>query len=457
MAGSRERHGGARRAAWDVLWRTQRGGAFADLALADLLARPGELREPDRGLVHELVMGTLRWQGCLDRALARTAERPLSRIPARLLIALRLGAYQLLYLDRVPPSAAVNETVELAKALGYGHAAGFVNAVLRAVQRKGRELLGVDPSLAPADRLAQETSHPPWMAEQWIRQWGEAEAWALCRANNRIPPVTLRTNTLRISREELSEVLRRQGVHTQAAPFSPEALKVVRLPGPLASLESFVQGDFHVQDEASQLMAHWLWPRPGERILDACAAPGGKATHLAQLMEGRGRIVAVDSHGARLGLVRRACSRLGVVGVETVQADLTDPRAVPRGPWDRILLDAPCSGLGVLRRHPDAKWRRDDRDPGRLAGIQRALLRALIPELRPGGTLLYSVCTHTPEETEGVLEAVLREVPGIRLLAAPDGLPPPARDLLGPDGLLRTFPHRHDMDGFTAFRLERVR
>jgi 16S rRNA (cytosine967-C5)-methyltransferase len=442
--------------AWDVLWRTWKHGAYPDLLLSSLLAKASHMAKPDRGLAQELVFGTLRWQGSLDRGLERTSDRSLSRIPPRLLILLRLGVYQLLYLDRIPPAAAVNETVEMARGLGFAHAVPFVNAVLRAIERGGRDLLAVDPALPPTERMAQETSHPRWMVERWIGQWGAEETRALCEAHNEVPPVTLRTNTLKVSRGELSGILEEEGVRTEATRFSSDGLRVLRLPGPLGSLGSFRRGVFHVQDEASQLLAGWLEAKPGDRILDACAAPGGKSTHLAQLMGNRGKVAAVDTHEGRLNLIGKECLRLGITCVETLRADLTDPGAVPQGPFDRVLLDAPCTGLGVIRRHPDAKWRRTPQDPERLAAIQISLLRNLLPILRSGGTLLYSVCTHTPEEADGVLAQILREAPGLRLLRSPDGLPSEARGLVGADGIFRSFPHRHGMDGFTAFRLIRV-
>jgi 16S rRNA (cytosine967-C5)-methyltransferase len=446
---------GARRLAWEVLWRTQRQGAYPDLLLAAILNRERDLPREERALAHELVMGTLRWQQCLDGVLQKVSDRSLSRLPIKLLVVLRVGAYQLLYLDRIPPSAAVNESVELAKSEGLAHAAPYVNGVLRAVARGGKALLAVDSSLPPSDRISQQTSHPLWMVERWMAQWGEAETGRLCEANNRVPPVTLRTNTMKISREELSRVLREEGMKTEATRFSPEGLRVLRLTQPLGRQASFGRGEFQVQDEASQLVSHWLEVTPGHRVLDACAAPGGKSAHMAQLMEDRGKVVAVDVHRGRLSLVDRECGRLGITCVETLQADLTRPGAGPPGPFDRILLDAPCSGLGVLRRHPDAKWRRSSEDMERMADVQRALLRNLLPRLGRKGILVYSVCTHTKEETEGVLEAGLREADGMELLASAHGLPAEAQILVGSDGLFRSFPHRHDTDGFTAFRLRK--
>ncbi len=455
MPKAQARDRGGRRLAWEVLWRTHRDGAYPDLLLASRLGRRGGLAQPDRRLASELVFGTIRWQGTLDRALSRVSARPLDGIDPKLLTLLRMGAYQVLFLDRIPARASINESVELARAIGLAHAVSFVNAVLREIHRQGQVLTQVDPSLPVAERIAQETSHPLWMAEYWMAQWGEQEAWALCRANNEPPPLTVRTNTLRITREGLSEALRAEGVECVPTPYSPEGLRLVHIPKPLLELQSFRRGEFQVQDEAAQLISHWLHVSPGQRVLDACAAPGGKGTHLGQLTDQRAQVVSVDVHHGRLRMMARECRRLGIKRVEAICADLEGTPPMALEAFDRILLDAPCTGLGVIRRHPDTKWRRGPGDLQRMASIQKALLTALLPLLKRGGIILYSVCTNTREESQEVLEWIQREVRGLRLLLTPQGLPGPAQDLVGRDGLFRTFPHRHAMDGFTAFRLQR--
>ncbi len=446
---------GARRLAWEVLWRTQRLGAYPDLLLSSRLETDPTLPRQDKALAQELVMGTLRWQASLDRALSQVSSRPLSRIPSKLLTALRTGAYQILFLERIPVPAAVNETVELVKELGLGYASGFVNGVLRGLAQKGRSLLWVDPSLPDPERIALETSHPLWMVERWVRQWGAQEAEALCVANNQVPPLTLRTNLLKASRERLMETLKGEGLEALPTRFSPEGIQVMRMEVPLSSLEPFRRGWFQVQDEASQLISHWLELQPDQLVLDACAAPGGKTAHMAQLLGNKGRILALDIHQARLHLLAQECRRLGINCVSIRKTDLLESSSLPRGPFHRILLDAPCSGLGVLRRNPDAKWRRTPQDISRMANIQLRMLENLASLLAPGGIMLYSVCTHTQEETEGVREAFLAKDPGLEPVTSAQGLPEEARALVNADGFLRTFPHRHGMDGFTAFKLRR--
>lgn len=452
---SRASHRGPRELAWEVLWRTQSHGAYPDLLLSALLQREPGLSRADRALAQELVMGALRWQASLDRALSQVSSRPLSRIPVRLLVALRIGAYQILFLDRIPVSAAVNETVELVRKTGFGHATGFANAVLRALAQRGRHLLSVDPSLPPGQKIAMETSHPLWMVEMWLGQWDEEETRALCEANNKVPPLTLRCNTLKTCPEALLEALSRQGVKAIATGFSPEGLEVLSLEVPLASLGPFRQGWFQIQDEASQLISHWLELTEGHTVLDACAAPGGKTAHMAQLLGNKGQILALDIHQERLHLLAQECRRLGITCVRILKADVLEPSSLPQGRFDRILLDAPCSGLGVLRRNPDAKWKRVPQDIPRMVSLQRRMLANLVPLLAPGGILLYSVCTHTQEETQGVLASLQAKEMGVELWPSAKGLPGGARDLVGPDGFFRSFPHRHGMDGFTAFRLRR--
>lgn len=456
MDETRKKDRGARRLAWEVLWSTQHREAYPDLLLSARLERNQTLSRQDKALAQELVMGTLRWQASLDMALSRVSSRPLSRIPGKLLSALRMGAYQILFLERIPFPAAVNETVELVRELGLGYASGFVNGVLRALAEKGRALLQVDSTLPDSERIAMETSHPLWMVERWIRQWGSKEARELCFANNQVPPLTLRTNTLKVSRDGLMKALEGEGLEVFPTKFSPEGVQVAKMELPLSCLGPFRRGWFQVQDEASQLISHWLELREDHRVLDACAAPGGKTAHMAQLLRNKGRILALDIHQARLHLLAQECRRLGITCVSIKKTDLLDPTSLPEGPFQRILLDAPCSGLGVLRRNPDAKWRRTPQDISRMANIQRRMLQNLAPLLAPGGIMVYSVCTHTQEETEAVREAILEKGLDLEPIVSHQGLPLEAAALVSPDGFLRTFPHKQGMDGFCAFKLRRA-
>jgi 16S rRNA (cytosine967-C5)-methyltransferase len=440
-----------------VLERVERGRAYADLTLTAALARSA-LAARDRAFATELVYGTLRWRGRLDFALRQMLDRPLEAVEPGVLTLLRVGAYQLLFCD-VPPPAAVDQTVRSAHALGASRAAGLVNAVLRRLAQRKDALAFPDLAESPLAHLEHALGIPRWIAERWLAALGPSEAAALAAASNAPPPLTARANRTRISRDELLARVRERFPEAQPCAFAPDGL-VLGHGGSPASDPDFVAGRFTVQDEASQLVVELLAPAPGERVLDACAAPGTKTTAIAERVGPEGLVVALDRSERRLALLGRAVRRLELGNVTALAADATQPLgALPGAPFDRVLVDAPCSGLGALRRNPDARWRLEPEDPARLAEIQTALLRSAAKSLRPGGTLVYSTCTLTGEENEAVVEAFLAQTPGFERAAAAR-LPAALRPLLDAQGALVTWPHRHGtgvfgMDGFYAARLER--
>jgi 16S rRNA (cytosine967-C5)-methyltransferase len=438
----------ARAAAARVLERVETGRALADRALEQALSR-GVFAPRDAALVTELVLGTLRWQRALDWRLAPHSRRPLERLDPPVRVLLRMTAYQLLFLERVPAFAAIDDAVTLARARGPRGAAGFVNAVLRSLATAAaREPAPADD---PIEALATRGSCPTWLARRWTARYGREDAARLMAAMNERPPLTLRANTLRLPREALRErLLREEGIETRAGRWAPEALIVERGGGSPAAWRAFVEGALAVQDEASMLVAHLLGARPGETVADVCAAPGTKATHLAQLMGDRGRVIALDASAARIALVDEAARRLGLTIVET-RAGAVETLAPDLGETcDRVLVDAPCTSLGVLRRRPDAKWRRGPGDLADAARRQASILDAAATLVRPDGTLVYATCSLEPEENEDVVAAFLGTHPGFRS-DPPDDFPL----ALGTDGVLRCLPHRHGTDGFTAVRLRR--
>jgi len=443
-----------RRLAFDILNRVD-DGAYADLTLDAALARERGLDPRDRGLLTELVYGVLRQRGRLDFALSRHCRLPLAKVEPRVLNLLRLGAYQLLLLERVPDSAAVNETVETARRAGLDRATGFINGVLRGLARGRATLAWPDAAEDPCGHLQHALSLPGWLARRWLEQFGAGEAIALAEAMRQPAPFTLRVNTLRIGRTEYLEALAQAGHAAVATRYSPDGVTVTARGG--APLPGREEGWYQVQDEASMLIAHLLNPQPGEAILDACAAPGGKTTAIAALTGGRARILALDLHPQRVALVEEGAARLGATGITTRCWDLTHPSGfLAAESFDRILLDAPCSGLGVLRRNPETRWRRTQQDVAEMAGLQRRLLENVAGLVRPGGCLLYSLCTLTPEETDGVaadFQAAHPEFIREELdRAAPQGW----GELFDGSGALRTFPHRHGgMDAFFAVRFRR--
>jgi 16S rRNA (cytosine967-C5)-methyltransferase len=438
-----------------VLERVQRAGAWADVLLHAQLSR-SELTALDRAFATELVYGTLRWRGRIDYCLRQVLDRDLDKLEPLVATALRLGAYQLLFSERVPATAAVDESVRCLRAAGVERAAGLVNAVLR---RLAAEHLALPlPSLAedPLGHLVHALSIPAWIAERWLGLFGPEQAAALARVSNEAPPLTVRANLQRTTAAALLEELRPRFPQARACRIARDGLVLGRRGNPALD-PAFLAGRFSVQDEASQLVVALLAPQPGERVLDACAAPGGKATAIAERVGPQGSVLAIDRHPRRLDLIRRSARRLGLGWIQTLERDATRPlQDLPgAGGFDRVLVDAPCSGLGTLRRNPDARWRVGAADPARLAEAQLALLRHASNAVRPGGVLVYSTCTLLPEENEAVAEAFLSGAKAFRR-SPRASLPPELAPVLAADDSLRCLPHRHDCDGFFAVRMERL-
>lgn len=443
-----------RKIALDVLLRVD-AGAFSDLALDSALTALPQLEPRDRGLATELVYGTLRQRGRLDFALRRCCRQPLAKLEAKVLWLLRLGAYQILCLDRVPDRAAVHTTVELARREKLERATGFINGILRALGRQREEIPWPDAAADPAGHLEYALSLPSWLARRWLAELGPQEAIALAGALLSPAPFALRVNTTKISRHDYLQALQQAGHEGVPTHYAPEGVVLtVRGSTPLPGGS---EGWYQVQDEASMLIAHLLAPQPQETILDACAAPGGKTTHIAALTGNTGRLLALDLHPQRVDLIVEGARRLGAKGVETRPWDLTTPPGfLAPASFDRVLLDAPCSGLGVLRRNPEIRWRRGAADLPLLAALQRTLLGNVAPLVRPGGTLLYSVCTLTPEETTAVIDDFLTAHPEFMPCDLHQSVPVAWHPLLDDQGRLRTFPHRHGgMDAFFAVRLDK--
>ena len=437
-----------------VLERVSSAGAYADLLLHSALGR-SSLNTPDRAFATDLVYGTLRWRGKIDYYLSHVVDQDLAKLEPLVASTLQLGAYQLLCTERVPVSAAVDQSVRCIRAAGMNRATGLVNAVLRRLSVERDKIVPPSVDDDPVAHLTHALSLPRWIAERWIERCGVEGAVALAKACNEPPPLTIRTNRARGDAGELLHDLLENFPNATACRFARDGIVLGRKGNP-ARDQGFLAGRFTVQDEASQLVVALLDPQPGERVLDICAAPGGKTTAIAERVGPSGSVVAVDRNARRLDLVQRAVRRLGLTGIRTVAQDATRSLAdlAPEGGFDRILVDAPCSGLGTLRRNPDAKWRVREGDPARLAEVQRALVGSAAAVLRPGGALVYSTCTVLTEENEEIARHFLhgpRDFAPIPKDAVPDEVKPVA----GPDGFLRTFPHIHDTDGFFAARFER--
>lgn len=444
----------ARLLALRVLLRVERARAYADLALHIALA-DSDLIGADRALATELVYGTLRWRGRIDWLLSQVLDRALDSLEPTVVVALRMGAYQIVFSERIPASAAVDESVRCTHAMGAERAGGLVNAVLR---RLAGELSRLEPPALADDPLAHlvhALSLPAWAAELLLAQYGPEEAAALARGLAEPPPRSVRTNRLRTSRDELLAELRERFPDAKACSFAPDGIQLGRRGDPGRD-PAFLDGRCTVQDEAAQLVIELLDPREGERVLDVCAAPGAKSTAIAERVGGKGIVLALDRHPRRLGLLRRDARRLGLQNVATSvrDASLSLDDLLHDGPFDRVLVDPPCTGLGALRRNPDARWRLDAGDVEKLARTQLAILTQAAACVRPGGTLVYSTCTVIEQENEAVIDAFLCQSPGFHLLP-PAELPASLQPLLDARGFLHCLPHRHDTDGFFAARLER--
>jgi 16S rRNA (cytosine967-C5)-methyltransferase len=439
-----------------ILNRLNANRQTLDRILEDAAPRIAGLARRDRALFNQLVYGVLRWRLHLDAVIEAFADRPLKKIDPPILNILRIGLFQIRFLDRIPQSAAVNTSVDLARRQSSAKPAGFVNALLRNVLRRPGRFVLPDATASPVDHLAIAKSFPPWLISRWIQRLGVAETARLCDAMNAIPPITLRCNTLRNNLSQLADALANQVQRIEIRKDIPGALDLAGPYGPLFEMPAFVDGCFAVQDGAAQLVSLLLSPRPGERVLDACAGLGGKTTHLAQLMNNRGTIVAMDHAPAKLARLERETHRLGVSIVRTRRTDLNRPPAADALPrFDRILLDAPCSGLGVLRRNPDAKWSAQEKDIARCAARQMRFLDHLAPLLKKDGVLVYAVCSLEPEENEQVIAHFLKKHPNFAINGGQLSMEKSGLALTAPDGFLRTVPPVDRMDGFFAARLIR--
>ncbi|MEJ7893030.1 MAG: 16S rRNA (cytosine(967)-C(5))-methyltransferase RsmB [Solirubrobacteraceae bacterium] len=429
----------ARAVAFAVVDRVFEDGAWADRALIGETRRAG-LDPRDRALATQLAFGTVQRAATLDHVIGLLAGRPPADLDPAVRNSLRLGLFQLAFLERVPDHAAVGESVELAKAASP-RGAGLVNAVLRRGAREARALIAALPDGTP-EQAALRHSHPEWIARLWFEQLGPEAARALMAAGNRPPEPVLRANTLRTTRDALAAAL---PVGSRPAPGLPDAL-VLEAPFDAHGSELYAQGHFMPQSRAAQAVAQALDPKPGDRVLDCCAAPGGKATHLAAL---GARVVAVERDPGRARLLEATAARMGA-DVEVRVADATtldEP-----GGYDGVLVDPPCSDLGTLALRPDARWRKQPGDPARLAQIQAAILAAAARTVRPGGVIVYSTCTISPEENERQLEHFLAAHPAFTLAAASQ---PGVWDHPRVPGVIQTLPHRDHTDGFFIARLRK--
>ncbi|MEO8326448.1 MAG: 16S rRNA (cytosine(967)-C(5))-methyltransferase RsmB [Nitrospirota bacterium] len=467
-ASSTGRSWSARKIAAATLQAIERSRGFSD-DVFDHITKDLVVSERDRHLAFELVYGVLRHYITLDWRLDQVSRKPMVRLPLTVATTLRVAAYQLLYLDRIPASAAVNEAVQLIRKQPGHNWSGFVNAVLRNLLRQPVPPMP-DPAVDATQALSIRYACPPWLVERWRQSFGLTQAEHLCQQSLGIPPLTIRTNSLRCSRSDLLARLQSEGILAQETTVSPVGLTLDKCgnPGQLSVLKD---GWCYVEDEAAQLIPLLLDPQPGDRVLDACAAPGGKTTHLAQLMKNQGTIVALDRHQGRLDRLVSNCARLGISIVHPVHFDIgpssaqdetndsspTLPQvpAMLAEPFDRILVDAPCSALGILRRHPEGKLIKALSTIQHAQALQREILNRVRDLLRPGGILVYSACSVEPEETTEIISDFCQEHPEFYQESVTPWVPVAGQSLITDPGHLCTAFQTLNMDGFFACRLKK--
>lgn len=445
----------ARHLAITILYECQKSHHTLDYWLERSAAPIEALNRPDRALLHALVYGVLRWQGRLDWIIAQLVDRPDKKIDALVRIVMRVGIFQMIYLDRIPPSAAVNTAVEWVKINNRSWAAGFVNSVLRKAASQSDSISWPDQEKSPVQAIAVQHAFPPWLIKRWIAQHGMEKTILHCQALNTIAPLTLRTNTLNTTRSDIMAALSSLASNIVPTRHAPEGVHFASPAKPVSQWPLFRQGALQIQGEAAQLIAHLLSAAPGHRIWDACAGLGTKTAHIAQIMENNGYILATDHSQEKLALLEKEMQRLAISVVATHCMDLAKATPPETG-FDRILLDAPCSGLGVLQNNPDGKWRIQPKDFKIYGRRQLAFLEQVQPHLVPGGLLVYAVCSTEPEENERVIDQFLQKHPEFVIQTPELDNIVDLDNLLNDKGYLKTAPHRHQMDGFFAAVLKKA-
>jgi 16S rRNA (cytosine967-C5)-methyltransferase len=428
-----------REAALDVLESVEKNQSYSNLLLNHAIEKYG-IKGPDTGLLTELTYGTIQRRMTLDYYLAPFINKKVESWVRQLL---RLSLYQMVYLDKIPDRAILFEAVEIAKRRGHKGIASMVNGILRSIQRKGVPSTESIPD--PVERLAIETSHPEWLVKRWTEQFGIEKTREMCETNITAPLQTARVNTLKATQDELLHSLTQEGLSVKKSSIVPDA--VVSLKGNLAKTEAFRKGLLTIQDESSMLVGYSLDVQEGFTVLDSCAAPGGKTTHIAELMGGRGTVLALDLHKHKIKLIDDNAARLGLENIESKAHDSrTAGELFEEESFDRILVDAPCSGLGVLRRKPDIKYSKRERDLESLQEIQLQILNAVAPLLKKDGLLVYSTCTVDMNENQGTVKEFMNQNEGFKpmeLTHLPETVLPFAEG-----NMLQIFPQDFGGDGF---------
>lgn len=439
----------ARKYAYNILIDIEENNAYSNIAINRHL-KGENVEAVDRRLITELVYGVLENKIYLDFVISKLSKIRMKKINPKVLNVLRLGLYQLIYLDKVPSFAAVNESVKLVKKVDF-RASGFVNGILRNFIRNKENIKVPKLKENPVMNLSITYSHPKWMVESWLKEFGQDFTIELLKSNNETPKLSIRMNTLKTTKKELVEKLLMEDVDVFADTYVEEAIHIHNLKN-IEDMELYQKGFFQIQDESSMLVAHVLDPKPGEFIIDVCSAPGGKTTHIAQLMKNKGKILARDLYEHKLKLINNNAKRLGIQIIKTEVFDAMKRDEHLYGQADRVLVDAPCSGLGIIRRKPELKYNKEPNDIKELSKLQFQILSNASKYVKKDGILVYSTCTIENEENIDVINKFIDNNDDFEILDISDCLPP---KLKGKEKTLQLYPNLHKIDGFFICKLKR--
>lgn len=442
-----------RETALKILYEINEKKAYSNISINKHLEK-GEFKDIDRAFITDLVYGAVKWKLPIDWIIQKHSSIKMNKISPWILNVLRLGVYQLLYTQKVPESAACNESVNLAKKYGHSASGRFVNGVLRNIARNKNSLTYPDEKKNLTGFLSVKYSHPEWMVKEWLERFGREFTESLLESNNQVPDFTVRVNTLKTSREQLEDSLNKAGIETSKGRYVPEAL-IIKNPSAFSRLETFKAGHFQVQDESSMMVGKILDPKPGELVMDVCSAPGGKAAHIGELMKNKGTVIARDVHEHKIKLIKEAAGRLGIdiIKPEIFDASETDENYSEKA--DRVLIDAPCTGLGIIRKKPDIKWARNTAGKKEITELQMKILQASAKYVKPGGILVYSTCTVEKEENQDMVRDFIGQNSDFEPEDITPYLPEDLKKSSLEKGVIQLFPNVNNIDGFFIARMRR--
>ncbi|NLV89069.1 MAG: 16S rRNA (cytosine(967)-C(5))-methyltransferase RsmB [Tissierellia bacterium] len=443
----------ARELAFKILYDIFSNQAFSNISIKKHLNKGIEPKEEN--LIREIVYGVLENDLYINYIISKASKTPLKKIHPKILIILKMGIYQLLFMDRIPSRAAVNESVELAKIHGHKGTVGFVNGILRNIDRNNNKFLEIREK-DKSNYISIKFSHPKWLVDRWINEFGDEFTEKLCRANNSYSKLNIRVNSLKTSKKELKNKLEKYGFNISDGKYSDDIL-IIDNPVRLTETEEYKLGYFIIQDESSALVGQIMDPKEGSTVLDLCSAPGGKSTHIGQLMKNKGRVLSMDFYEHKIKLIEENARRLGVDIVETFVGDATKFNESLVNIADYVLVDAPCSGFGLIRRKPEIKWNRKEEDIEELVKIQRSILNNAKEYLKVGGILVYSTCTIEKEENIKMVNQFIEENNNFRLVNFENLVDGLEKEESLKQGFIQLYPHIHNTDGFFIAKMMKER